>query len=186
MVIFFDNLKTCSYVKKDPKIQIWHYVFTFKVIKSPKKECKPKILNFWVSNDTQKLNFLKMCLFSDLLLYTIWKVRLRALEWCQLCLWDFFWPKQRNHLYVIAKIQTGLIEPILTMCEFHLFLNENHASLITFHAGLSWYRRFSPTAGSMLYSGRFGWLQTRLKAVYVVNRLSLSQPTDWLWSISCY
>ena len=59
-----------------------------------------KNIKIWVTKDTQKYDFLKKCMFPDLLLYTIWKLRLRASKWCATRPWDFLWPKRRNHLYV--------------------------------------------------------------------------------------
>ena len=49
-----------------------------------------KNIEIWVAKDAQKPDFLKKRMSPDLLLYTIWKLRLRASKWCATRLWDFF------------------------------------------------------------------------------------------------
>ena len=47
-------------------------------------------IEIWVTKDTWKPDFLKKHMSPSLLLYAIWKLRLRASKLCATRLWDFF------------------------------------------------------------------------------------------------
>ena len=71
-----------------------------------------KNIEIWVTKDTQKPDFLKKCMSLDLLLYTIWKLRLRASKWCATCLWDFFLTETKESPLYIQGTRQAIMDTL--------------------------------------------------------------------------